>query len=191
MTVEQEVQATNHTVAYRVLGLDLAHTSTGVAYPNGDCDVWSPPGDVLGSYRLAWFRRAVTNISKDDLPDLAVIEGYSYGTTNNAHHSGELGGVVRLALWDYSVPTAVIAPGTLKKFATDNGHANKDAMLAAAIRHGYQGDDNNEADAWWLRHMGLYHLGVPEVPITQYRTEAVRRVQWPALLDSAAVRDVS
>jgi hypothetical protein len=78
----------------------------------------------------------------------------------------------------------------LKKFATGVGNAKKDAMLVGAVRAGYAGQDNNEADAFWLRQMGLYHLGAAEVPLTAYRTEAVQKVAWPIhlvdLADGAA-----
>lgn len=168
-----------------VVGLDLSLSATGVAQANG-CTILAPPGKLVGVGRLAWFRDSIGYLASTG-PDLVVVEGYSFGTTHNAHHAGELGGVVLLALFDAGVPVAVVAPSCLKKFATNAGNAKKDAVLVAAVRAGYEGDDNNEADSWILRQMGLYHFGVPEIPITLYRTEAVNKVKWPEVAIKEAV----
>ena len=45
--------------------------------------------------------------------------------------------------------------GTIKKFATSRGNANKDAMLAAVRSWGYEPADDNEADAIALLHLIL------------------------------------
>lgn len=163
-----------------VLGLDLSLTATGVAWPNGASSIMAPPKKMTGVERLAWFRYVIGESLENPRPDLVVVEGYSFGTPNNAHHAGELGGVVQLALYDANVAYVLIAPGSLKKFATGKGNANKDAMLVAAVRAGYQGNDNNEADAWWLRQMGLYHCREADVARTAYRDESVVKVTWPA-----------
>jgi len=46
------------------------------------------------------------------------------------------------------------SPGEIKKFATGKGNCGKPAMIAAAQKaYGYEGDDDNEADAihlWYL-----------------------------------------
>lgn len=46
--------------------------------------------------------------------------------------------------------------GTLKKFATGKGNANKDAMIQACQEKlNVQPQDDNEADALWLLHWGM------------------------------------
>jgi hypothetical protein len=45
------------------------------------------------------------------------------------------------------VPYEGVGVGTIKKFWTGKGNANKDAMVAEAVRRGYEPDDDNEADA--------------------------------------------
>ena len=53
-------------------------------------------------------------------------------------------------------------------------------MLSTAIRKlGYEGFDDNAADALWLREMGLAHL--ERRTVTEYQREALAKVQWPAL----------
>jgi len=45
------------------------------------------------------------------------------------------------------VPYQGVPVGTIKKFLTGKGNANKDAMIAAAQARGFSPADDNEADA--------------------------------------------
>ena len=75
-----------------------------------------------------------------------------------------------------------MAPATLKRFATGKGNATKDATLAAAIRRfGFEGDDNNAADAWLLRAMGLAAYTGHGGGSAAYQLEALGKVAWPKL----------
>lgn len=114
----------------RILGLDLSLTATGWAL------VWdgSPKWGVIKSRnrsvkRLSEIRNAVLDIINQTQPSLAVIEGYSYGSSHGMAGLAELGGVIRLLLLDMGIPFIVVAPATNKKFATGKGNAEKDLML--------------------------------------------------------------
>ncbi len=48
------------------------------------------------------------------------------------------------------LPVVDIDPSSIKKWATGSGKADKPAMIAAAQRLGYQGDNEHEADAFLL-----------------------------------------
>lgn len=50
-----------------------------------------------------------------------------------------------------------VTPTELKKFATGSGKADKSAMIAAARRLGYEGDNEHEADAWCLLQYIKHH----------------------------------
>lgn len=70
--------------------------------------------------------------------------------------------MVRCALWRAGVAYYEVAPALVKSYATGNGAASKDAMVAAAQRHlGYGGDSDDEADALWLRALGRAVTGWP------------------------------
>ena len=161
----------------RVLGLDLSLTATGYAYNDEVTGVIR--SKARGMPRLRHICDEVMALAY--ATDVAVLEDYAFSRADaHAHALGELGGVVRLALHDERIPYVDVKPSTLKKFATDKGNAPKDAMLAAAIRRfGFEGSDNNEADAWLLRAMGLayYDGGVT----AGYMTEALTKVEWPKL----------
>lgn len=170
-----------------VVGLDLSLTATGIATEAGT--------EVLATKlkacaRLAWLRDAVrarctTSLGLVATADLVVIEGYSFASRNSrAHAAGELGGVIRLALHEAGVPFVEVPPSTLKKYATGHGNAGKGEVLAAAIRRlGYEGHDDNEADALWLRQMGIDHYGLtlPSAPMPESHRVALDKVDWPEL----------
>lgn len=172
MTVAPSVTGT------AIVGLDLSLTATGIC-------------DRDGARVISSRQRGMTRL--DDIVRLVeahlersytvIVEGYSYASKNQAHQLGELGGVVRWRLWTLGVEYVDVPPSALKKFATGKGNAGKPDMLAAAIRAGYDGpNDDNCVDAQWLRWMGMYAHATPSeapVPVTQYRDEAVAKIDWP------------
>jgi len=49
----------------------------------------------------------------------------------------------------------------IKKYATGNGNANKELMIEYAFKKlGYEGYDNNEADALWLLMLSKHDLNI-------------------------------
>lgn len=181
------------------IGLDLSLTSTGVASDtfNGR---WRPP--CMGVERLAWYRSelrdflgALASGLSPNTPLIAAIEGYSYASENShAHSIGEVGGIVRLVLRDYAIPTVTIPPSCLKKYATGRGTADKEAVLSAAVLHTQRSMTNDEADAWWLRAMTLDHYGLPPVAMPAANRAVLRSmvraakgrpahpaIDWPTL----------
>lgn len=162
----------------RVLGLDLSLTSTGWAH-QGEHGVIRTSDNGVG--RLINIRDKVRDLVGIQT-DLVVIEGYAYGRPNQATHLGELGGVIRVLMWELLVPFVEISPATLKKTATGNGNAPKEEMLAAAIRRlGYTGHSFDEADAMWLAWCGEAAYGWRET--TKQQADALRKVAWPPLPD--------
>ena len=184
----------------RVVGLDLSLTKTGIADEDGTRTL-SPGVGRVGPERLDWFRdRIVKEIHGADTsgprcfdcflptiygrhPGLVVLEGYSLGTArqqSHAHALGELGGIVRWTLWDLGIPYVDVSPATLKKYATGKGNAGKDAVLIAAVKRLAPVGDNNQADAWWLRAIGMDALGVPVVEMPKVNREALKGLVLPA-----------
>lgn len=145
-----------------VVGLDLSLTATGVAF-GGLAARISTKKD--GCERLAAVRERVLEFLTP-LPDLVGIEGYSFNSKYGGERLGELGGVIRLQLWELGIPFVEIPPASVKKYATGSGTASKDEVLGAAIRRlGYERDDHNEADALWVRAMAYDHYGAPIVEV--------------------------
>lgn len=173
----------------RIVGLDLSLTSTGVATPSGTQTVKSR---AKGMERLYELRRAALDYAMDpERAGLVVIEGYSMGTQRQASHAhalGELGGVVRLALWERGLPYVDVPPATLKRFATGKGNAPKDQVLVAAVkRSGIEFATNDEADAWWLRALACEAYGEPIVDVPAAQRAVVSAVSWPLSESSPAL----
>jgi Holliday junction resolvasome RuvABC endonuclease subunit len=88
--------------------------------------------------------------------EFAALEGYSYNSTGHVFELGEIGGVLKTLLVESSVPYVSVPPILLKKFATGTTHADKDKMLGAALAQGHDfGDDDNQADAFFLARIAL------------------------------------
>jgi crossover junction endodeoxyribonuclease RuvC len=170
-----------------VVGLDLSLNGTGYACPQCGTGVVRV-GKRIDVERLDWVE---ANVMTHAMPggghekaDVAAIEQYAFSPKGRAHAHpvGELGGVVRLALYRVLVPMAFVPVGSLKKFATGKGNADKDEVLAAVIRNWteFAGTTNDEADAFILRQMALafYDGGVE---LNKKQQEAIDTVEWPAL----------
>jgi Holliday junction resolvasome RuvABC endonuclease subunit len=104
-----------------------------------------------------------------------VLEGYSFASVGSSViQIAELGGVVRHELWARKVPVLEVSPGTLKVFATGKGTSSKVAMIIEArSRLGYEGQDDNEADALWLRALGLAVVNEPICRLPANHTRAL------------------
>jgi Holliday junction resolvasome RuvABC endonuclease subunit len=83
---------------------------------------------------------------------LAAVEGYSMGSkAGQLAQLGELGGMVRLELWERGIPFLDVSPSSLKSFVTGKGNAPKEIMLREVFRKWqYEAEDNNRGDAYGL-----------------------------------------
>ena len=164
--------------APRILGLDPSLTSFGVAMPDGT--TLSIKSKLKGVERLADIRSVILGLVDD--VDLVVCEGYAYGAANKAPDLGELGGTIRLALWDACIPYVIVQPTNRAKYATGTGNAAKATVaMAIAARTGRSFGDYDQVDAWILRAMGLDHYGHPEIEVPATHRVALNAIAWPEL----------
>jgi len=161
----------------RILGLDLSLTCTGYATHRA-VNTLQPPAKLRGAERLAWIRTALATLIAN--VHVVVLEGYAYGRAKQAHQLGELGGVVRLVLHDRGIPFVEVPPAVLKLYATGRGNASKEEMLVAAVKRlGYEGYDNNEADALWLYTFAADAYGTAPIVLPAAQRAALKKVTWP------------
>ena len=161
-----------------VIGLDLSLTATGVAC---DHNCSKATTNLRGCERLIFVRDYVADLTHKHLLPFVVIEGFSFGSNNrSAREIGGLGWVVRVMLHETQVPWIEVPPATLKKYATGKGNVGKVEMVVSAReRLGYEGHDDNEADALWLRAIGLELLGRPLVELPKTHRDALAKVTLP------------
>ncbi|MFE7972966.1 hypothetical protein [Streptomyces shenzhenensis] len=168
---------------YRVAGLDISLTGTGIATLGGTTLITSTGRrkDSILQRRTRLHGIASQVITAVGAVDLAVIEGPS-------HHS--VGGSVwdRGGLWwlivdrlcARDIPVAVMPPMSRAKYATGNGNSRKEAVMEAAQRrYGAILDNDNEADALVLRAAGLDWLGQPLADVPPGHRAALAGCQWP------------
>lgn len=168
----------------RVLALDPSLTATGYAHPDHDpLDPQPVTGTITdnglrGPARLAHITNQTLHLTTTTHAQLVAIEGYAFARPNQAHQIGELGGVLRTTLWARNTPYIEVPPKTIKKYATGKGNADKDAVLAAAIRRlGYAGHSHNEADALWLYAVICDAAGQPLADVPQAHRDALAPIE--------------
>ena len=163
-----------------IVGLDLSLTSTGMCV-NGDAGSMSTT--LKGIPRLNCISSMITNRLSEVSDPAVCIEGYSFGSRNSQAHSiGELGGVVRMALWKRDIPWVDIPPTCRAKFATGKGNAAKNEVVSSIsartgiVWSGKGADDM--CDAWILEEMGRVHFGIARYEWPQVNLSAMDKVDW-------------
>ena len=138
----------------RILGLDLSLTSTGYCLLDDERSEWfgSVSPATRDAERLAAFHDWLTlALAKREL-DAVAIEGYSFGSPQGATRAfaiGELGGVVKLAVWRSQLTMRVIPPATWKKQLLGRGNLPKDMVRVEAFkRYGVEFASQDTLDAW-------------------------------------------
>lgn len=167
----------------KLIGLDLSLTSTGVSI-NGETSIISTKSK--GPERLSYVTKAVLQICLDWKIDCAIIEGYSFASRNSQAHSiGELGGCVRMGLWENGIPYIEVPPTSRAKFATGKGNAGKTEVISAIssktglVFSGSGADD--ECDAWVLEQMGLTKVGLSTYKWTKDQLVAIEKIDWTSM----------
>jgi hypothetical protein len=165
----------------RILALDLSITATGLCTPDGDHDVYHPCLDK--EWRIRDVRNMVARTVRPNavtpVVDLVVIEDYLVRTPAAAM-LGMLHGAVRVALMDAAIPYFVVAPATLKVYATGNGRADKADMRVELLkRTGLDVRDDNAVDARWLWYLAHDLLGQPVMGLPQTHRRALDKLTLP------------
>ena len=129
------------TTGWAIRGFDGLITSGTVSFKPGRYDG--------GGMRYLRFTNWLTEIDRLSGPIEAIYfeEVRRHAGTDAAHVYGGL--MATLETWAElrGVPYQGVPVGTIKKFLTGQGNANKQAMIDAARKRGFSPTDDNEADA--------------------------------------------
>lgn len=140
------------------LGLDLSLSCTGIATIAGHTRSIKPKaGPKEPARRLNEIISTIDPLVRIGDPKIAVIEAYSFGGYQGRTMAklAELGGAVKMRLFELDVPYVEIPPSSLKKWATGRGDASKEDMIVAAQERGGTPANDDEADAFLLRALGI------------------------------------
>lgn len=162
-----------------VIGLDLSLTQTGISTPKGTYHLKTPANKIKGWERVNEIVNFVTGHTSNYRDPLVLIEGYSFGSKGRAVFDlGELGGVVRFTFWETGVKFIDVPPSTLKILATGKGNAGKmEVVVAARDRLNLDTTNDNEADARWLRELGLQLHGEGTVDLPKTHLRALDKIR--------------
>ena len=83
----------------------------------------------------------------------------SHKGADAAHIYGGLQALLTAWCEEHEIPYQGIGVGTVKKFWTGKGNANKEKMIAETNRRGFIVTDDNEADAIAVLECGISGLG--------------------------------
>jgi len=164
----------------RLMGLDLSLTSTGVSIEGVTSVIQSK---AKGAERLSEVTKSILHECLEKEISCVVIEGYSFASrSGQAFSIGELGGCVRMTLFECNIPIIEVPPTCRAKFATGRGNASKGEVISAIsaktgiIFSGASGND--ECDAWVLEHMALTYLGKSQYKWTKEQLSALDKIDW-------------
>lgn len=163
-----------------VLGLDISLTSTGYSCEHGR-DVIATK--LRGAERLSFISTRILTICREMDISVVSLEGYSFASRNSQAHSiGELGGAVRMRLWENGIPYVEIPPTCRAKFATGRGNASKGEVVSSIsaktglVFSGAGADDI--CDAYVLEEMTRYKLGTSRHEWAALNVSSLDKVDW-------------
>lgn len=142
----------------RVIGIDSS-TKTGIAIVSEKGIEFVEEIEfkkLTGLDRAAAIVGRIMEIKAKWQPDLGVMEGYGFANAHTLATLVEIGTVIRYFMWQEDFPLHLVAPNSLKKFATGKGTSKKnEVMLAVYKRWGFTASTDNIADAVVLAQMGF------------------------------------
>ena len=115
-------------------------------------DLSGRKGDGAGM-RYIRLRKSLERILGEfEIFEVAFEEVRGHKGTIAAHVYGGIVAIITAWCEEKKIPYFGVPVGTIKKFATGYGNANKDAMVEAARREfeHVSIDDDNQADALWI-----------------------------------------
>lgn len=144
----------------KILALDVA-THCGWAISSTVYGVWdlTPKRDESSGMRLIRLKSKLRTIIESEKIDVVVFErpgGFHKGAIIV---QSELQSVVKMYCEENNLQYRAYSSKEIKKFATGNGNAGKDKMVAfAKSKYEYSGNNDNEADAIHLFNLAVEDL---------------------------------
>lgn len=141
-------------------GIDPSLTGFAIVVIDPDAKVLahrtiSTPSELPQMHRIHLLRRATDKVFKVHVPRRVCMEDVAYGGPRMGN-SARMSGVIEYNIfWRHGIHYKLLPPTSLKKWATDNGKASKEEMLAGAREVWPECPNDNEADAFlmamWIR----------------------------------------
>lgn len=170
------------------VGLDCALSSTGVAILQGSKLVkagrilTTKKRDGNHTQRNRIIMRKCFKVFDMMKPDLVAIEDYAFSQNSQADAAlKELGGAMRMRLFEEQIPFVLVGIGQLKKYATGNGSPGvKKSQVAAAVEKfwGFTHSSSDPVDAFVLAQVAraLACRGAMDWALTSYQKAVIKKL---------------
>jgi Holliday junction resolvasome RuvABC endonuclease subunit len=139
----------------KVLSLDVA-SETGWALESNVYGTWDfkTRKDESMGMKLIRFEGKLKEINDNLGLDIIIYERPAGRHANSIIHQSKLIAVLEKFCEENKIEYRAYSAKEIKKFATGNGNASKEAMIKAAReKYKYEGSNDNEADAIHLREL--------------------------------------
>lgn len=171
-----------------IIGIDPSLTSTGICAMRDGIVLSNEAvtSKFTGAKRLSDFKEQlipkvcyVADIEDINEKVVVFIEGYSFGSVGRKEFIAELGGTIRLMLYEQEIEFVDVPPTVLKKYITGKGVADKVVMAVAVQKqYGVSFPTTDQTDAFCLAILGMAYLGL--VPnLTVFRQEIIDGMKKP------------
>jgi Holliday junction resolvasome RuvABC endonuclease subunit len=168
----------------KTLGLDLSLTSSGFCLLDGSSitieTIKTTPKTADNDLaRLAHIRIAIMERIPSDVDMICVEDFFApFGpAAGSAIGLAMLGAVIRVALWEATMPFYVVSPSQLKKWVLGKGVGEKSLVLREVYRKlGVSATNDNEADACVLAHIAKDLLTGVKEEWAAYRKDVIEKI---------------
>ena len=153
-----------------IIGLDLGTHIKGLYNNKFGSQIWSGGGDPNIYARISIIKKEflVYLSFKNSKKCFFLIEDYAFSRSKMVQ-TAELGGIIRVLLYESGIPYLTIAPNTLKKFVLGpsehqkKGSQKAPVMVEVLDRWGIKFTDDNACDAYcivkFMEYLRVYILG--------------------------------
>ena len=169
---------------YTILGIDASLTNSGLCVLRSDgYDLFSiKGGKYRGPERLHRFKLEFQKLLDEHKPTLAVIENYAFAVMRGGrvYSIGELGGLIRLLLFENGIKYYEVSPPSVKKFLTGSGACEKSLILKEVYRRwNVDVSDDNLADAVVIAKIGEALIN-DDIHLTKSEQAVIKKIRETA-----------
>jgi Holliday junction resolvasome RuvABC endonuclease subunit len=164
-----------------IIGVDLGTAKMGICIikgiaknPKFDCRLFLTQKKETIDFKFLSMIKNVTTLINKEKPDLIVCE-YPFAIKGHAKILVEMFGVVRYHCLINKIPFLPLSQPRIKKYAIGRGKdVEKSAMVMRAYKEYSLELSEDEADAFWIAHVGMTYLYGSSV---SFRQESINDIK--------------
>ena len=117
--------------------------------------------DESSGMKMLRFRAKLREVCNIEEINLIVYERVAGQHKNSIIHAAKMVAIIETFCEENNIEYKAVSASEVKKFATGKGNCGKDKMIEAAReKYGYEGNNDNEADAILIYHHTLQDLNL-------------------------------